>query len=371
MFNTMFFEGLQSYFGPILTLIVFMVMIGTDKLFSARTKRYFFLEAALIGVLMLATWFDECFSRMSAVSYIWAFRRFTSFLNFGLSPISPLLLDLIYLKDNKRLKKGYFFIPMLFNIVMCLISIPTGIIFGIDEANIYTRGPLFSIPFIVTAFYMIMMVVYAWFQADKPNRRRETALLSVIIVISTSVTILGIVLRKSFMIWTATENCVVLYFLLLTTQKILYDPLTGAFSRVAYAKRLGKIDGTSNCTIAMIDLNDLRQFNNLMGHDAGDEAINSVVTSIRSRKNKSMQLYRIGGDEFVLLDKGLKSAVMEKILSKAQEACTAVKEHQVFFAYGVSEYRVGEDLYDVIKKADEAMYINKEKSKSENIIKSN
>ena len=148
------------------------------------------------------------------------------------------------------------------------------------------------------------------------------------------------------------------------TQKILYDPVTGSLSRVAYEKQLEKISSNMTGAVAMIDLNNLKQINDRSGHSAGDVAICGVAAAIFGTKAKYMRLYRYGGDEFVLLSNRLCGDEMGWILSDAQKCCIAAQNSPYSFAYGVAEYHSGEEMSQAIANADAAMYRCKQRMKA-------
>ncbi len=352
----MFFEALQSYYAPVTTLLIFTVLIVTDKLFSKRFKRLFILEICVIFLIIAATWSDRCLSAVSLNGMAWKVRTATTFINFAFSPLSPMILVLIYRTEGDWRMHKLFFGPELCNIIFCILSIWAGLIFHISSENLYNRGPLFFFPFAVSAFYLLSLIFYSAKQQNKPNRLAETILLSGIMGAIGLASFLEVYFVIRFMIWSTTEICVILYFLLLTIQYIMYDPLTGAFSRVAYTKQLEKIDGRTACTIAMIDLNNLKQFNDGFGHSAGDDAICGVVSAVLKAIPRHMRLYRYGGDEFVLFSNTLCRGEMEDILLEAQNYCGTVEKTPLSFAFGVAEYHPGDDLHNTVLSADANMY---------------
>jgi len=54
-------------------------------------------------------------------------------------------------------------------------------------------------------------------------------------------------------------------------------------------------------------LNDFKVINDTMGHDAGDVILNEVATRLKSVVRSDDSVFRVGGDEFIVLVKGIKS----------------------------------------------------------------
>lgn len=357
----MFREAMKSYYAPLLILLFFGVMVFVDKLFSQKIKRLFLLEICLQLFLIAVTWLDQYFAFMGDNGFAWRLRSITTCLNFAIGPCSPMILVLIY--DTGVLGKipKIFYVPQIINFATSVLSIWSGWIFSVSTSNVYRRGPLFPMSLTVGFFYLLTLIVFSAKQQNKPNRRAETTFLIAAFGGIGSAACLEVFFGLSFMIWNVSSVCIVLYFLLLTTQKILYDSMTGTYSRTAYERRMEKLNFKLPYTVAMIDLNNLKQLNDRYGHSAGDVAICSVTSAILKQKSRHMKLYRYGGDEFVLVSSRNCEAETDRVLKTAQEQCSKVIELPVSFSYGIAVHKSGDDIHKAILRADEAMYQNKAK----------
>lgn len=81
--------------------------------------------------------------------------------------------------------------------------------------------------------------------------------------------------------------------------KTYKDVLTGAYNRRYYEEKLK--DARINAGIAMIDLDDLKIYNDLYGHGAGDTALQVVAKELLEHIRSTDRLIRYGGDEFLLI----------------------------------------------------------------------
>lgn len=84
------------------------------------------------------------------------------------------------------------------------------------------------------------------------------------------------------------------------------DPLTGLMNRRAFEERLQDEYARARrygrpISLAMIDIDYFKQFNDTYGHSAGDEALRAVARTIRSRLRKGDVFARYGGEEFVII----------------------------------------------------------------------
>ncbi|HLI43257.1 MAG TPA: GGDEF domain-containing protein [Acidimicrobiales bacterium] len=100
------------------------------------------------------------------------------------------------------------------------------------------------------------------------------------------------------------------------------DPLTGCANRLALNEDLARAtfmaaeDGV-DLAIAMIDLDGLKQINDSHGHEAGDAALVGLAGTLRQVLRASDSLYRIGGDEFVVVAPFTSAEGAESMLRRA------------------------------------------------------
>ena len=231
----------------------------------------------------------------------------------------------------------------------------------VEPGNVYSRGPLFLLPFIASALYVIIILRSASRKAT-PGRKLET-----IFVLCAGFAIAGactleIVFVIRYMIWSTTAAMLLGYFLVITILKVLYDPQTGVYSRLTYSKRLESIKDGQPITLAMVDMNGLKAINDRYGHEAGDQAIIQVARVLLSIPVRGKKLYRYGGDEFVITVDDWCAEKLEAELEQIATHCGRVEKTELSFAYGVVEYRSG-DLHRTTDEIDRLMYKKKAEMK--------
>ena len=146
-----------------------------------------------------------------------------------------------------------------------------------------------------------------------------------------------------------------------------HDGLTGVRNHHAYTKAteeldcLIKIGKAPEFAIAVLYINGLKQVNDTQGHRAGDEYIKSACHAICVIFSHS-PVYRIGGDEFVVLLKGRDFKNRKRLMQDVHDIVHEnMKKGLVTFAAGISDFQPGEDsgTVCVFERADELMYNNK------------
>ena len=150
------------------------------------------------------------------------------------------------------------------------------------------------------------------------------------------------------------------------------DHLTGVYNRRDYEEKLNKLREMKSIdfvTFLLLDINDLKQCNDTMGHQAGDEMIRNAASCILDAFSSPGTTYRIGGDEFAVILEHC-SQTPEELLSllKVKLAEYRTRENKTLdMACGAVKAtdHPGIDIDGLIKLADDDMYTNKEKFYSE------
>jgi len=138
------------------------------------------------------------------------------------------------------------------------------------------------------------------------------------------------------------------------------DVLTGVKNRNAMNNRIidvvaGKEPIGSPYAVVFADLNGLKRVNDENGHDKGDDLLKRAASILQEVFPKA-EIYRAGGDEFMLIEPSTDGAVLagqvETLISRAEEK-------NVHFAVGTYIVREGEDIRTAMRVADERMYGSK------------
>lgn len=145
----------------------------------------------------------------------------------------------------------------------------------------------------------------------------------------------------------------------------LSDALTGLYNRRGWDQLLANEEkrclqyGYPACVIS-IDLNGLKQVNDIEGHARGDELICRASQAIRQTVRRQDVAARLGGDEFAVLCAECNLANGEAL---AERIKAALLFSQVEASLGVAARKPNQGLLQAWKEADQAMYVCKKKNK--------
>lgn len=137
------------------------------------------------------------------------------------------------------------------------------------------------------------------------------------------------------------------------------DMLTGCSNRLLLDKRLDAYAEYGSCiTLAFIDVNGLKMVNDQYGHIQGDQYLMHVAQALkRVIEGQSIDLFRYGGDEFVLMSNTLHEKEMAALLSQANELLKSDAQlpYQQSISYGVVRGD-SSGYHKLLTTADERMY---------------
>ncbi len=155
------------------------------------------------------------------------------------------------------------------------------------------------------------------------------------------------------------------------THLATHDPLTGLANRALLLDRLRGALATaardgSTTALLFVDLDDFKQVNDALGHEAGDRLLVHAARRLERAVRQGDTVARLGGDEFVVLCERIGGG------SEAQEVADRLQQRlsrpvlldggavRVGASVGVAMARPGDDAASLLSSADAAMYLVKQ-----------
>lgn len=151
-----------------------------------------------------------------------------------------------------------------------------------------------------------------------------------------------------------------------------HDYLTDLPNRLSLTEKLHEeVSAGHPTTVLMLDLDNFKDINDIMGHGYGDYLLKEVSKRFRQITSDKMSVYRFGGDEFLILIP--RETDMEKIRSFIEKIelvfrnpfILDLREYKVEFSMGIARYPIdSKNVEELFMNADTAMYKVKSSGKN-------
>jgi diguanylate cyclase (GGDEF)-like protein len=288
----------------------------------------------------------------------------------------PIALFILYsdfqvFEDEKRFLK--IAIPLAFIeavvAILAVLSPFNGILFSVDEANHYIRGPWFP-AFAVSQYgLMALMFGHVIYNRKRMNRKVLVSLLAYPLPMLVAAVLQMLFLGLS-LIWPTTTLFLVVAAFNLENRRSKTDYLTGVANRRSLDEEIelriatGK-SGGGLCGL-LLDVDDFKNINDRFGHEAGDRALEDVANILLSSVRVNDCVARMGGDEFVVLVDFREGPAMEELVHRIELAvenhnATNRRPYQLSLSIGRLRYddREGQTAAEFLSSLDSDMYARK------------
>lgn len=312
-----------------MALCVMCILIRENHRVKRKDKRLLYLTYALIAISALGEWCGEQFNGRTDLPRWMLLTAKTA--DYILTPMAGgALATQMRLRNHwLTVMKGILIANTLFQIVGAFF----GWVVALDDQCRYSHGPLYIV-YIGVSFSIIILVVIEFVLYGSAFRRQNRfSLYAILVFVITGILMqeaLPFRLRTSYLTLTIGAALMFIHYSEfsfqamddhLTAQQIQIDTdaLTGVFSRNAYSRALNRLNAAERLpedfAAFTIDINGLKEVNDTLGHEAGDELIIGAARCIEWALDGLAVCYRTGGDEFVALGE-LSGDQAEMVLSR-------------------------------------------------------
>ena len=241
---------------------------------------------------------------------------------------TPVIVAMVLYTLQKK-TRWFIFIPALVLAVINVISIFTGIVFSLAEDGTLQRGLLGYLPYIVAGLYGVFLIYVLY--------KRSNKLYTEIIPIA--------------FLALAFASGVFLPFIFGTKFAQIFCTTIMIALFVYYVFSIHQL-------ISM-DMNNLKKINDTLGHAAGDQALVTVAECFMGELNSHQAIYRIGGDEFVIICRKTPQNEVEDLIRQIQEKLSKTKySGSIGYSYSVDGKK---PVNEMLRESDENMYAAKAK----------
>ena len=150
------------------------------------------------------------------------------------------------------------------------------------------------------------------------------------------------------------------------------DELTKLYNRKYYNQKIIELLSlykryNNKFSIVMYDIDDFKNINDTYGHHTGDKVLVEMSKLVQSLLRKTDLLFRIGGEEFIILipQTNMKKSLLisEKIRKKISHL-DIIKDEKITISIGLTEVKEGDDENSIFKRVDKLLYYSKQHGKN-------
>ena len=330
----------------ILILGAFIVILFITSFSNRKTTVRYLLLLASIFLLSIVVFMEFYIQPVDENRTI---RLVLMAVRYSATPFIIAMLIMVLIKRQSYL----VFIPAALLLVINIISIFTGIVFGLNEANTLTRGPLGFLPYIMCGLYMALLIALLVIRSNK--RWIEIVPIIFLSVALISGVVFPFVFGKQFseMFCTIIAASFFIYYVFTILELTKKDGLTGVLNREAYYIETRR-DYKDITAIISLDMNGLKTINDTYGHAAGDEALITLALCFSKAVRVRQSVYRMGGDEFVIVCRKTSKENVEAIVKRINDY---VSQTKYSCSIGYSYHEEGTiNLEELLKESDKKMY---------------
>ena len=334
----------------VLLLVGMLVLVLTNVHLTKKTSALLYTVILLVAALSAISYIETQLGNAETVS---EWRTILTAAKYSIPPFIMAFVGMAFLTHGMR--KISVFSPAAINAVLCVISIFNGVVFSIDKNNAFHRGVLNMVPFAVNGIYLVLLL---WRMFKTGGRAFEDLFTIVFLAASVTCSIVlpllwGVDFEKWFCVTVAI--CVFVYYCYLTQQLTKKDALTGLLNRQSYYSDIERSGGSITAVVSL-DMNGLKECNDTDGHAAGDRALAALAGCFLSASLMKQRVYRVGGDEFMILCRHTDEAELEHLVARIRKNL----EHSgVSCSVGSAARKDKITVEELIRQSDERMYAEK------------
>jgi len=156
--------------------------------------------------------------------------------------------------------------------------------------------------------------------------------------------------------------------------QLYHDQITGAQNRLSLIKHINEITGTkssSRIAVMIVDIDNFKYINDTLGHSFGDQLLVRVCSHLEELVGEDSRIYRFGGNGFVIVYEDFKEISQAERLAvkvlKGFKTPIEIEDSSLYItiSIGIALYPgQGDNMEDLLKNADIALYKAKETGKN-------
>ena len=274
-------------------------------------------------------------------------------------------------KNKNTFLQIILLLPIIFVLLLSLISIKNGWIFTIDSNWHIQHGSYYfiiSILMLICPVICLLKVMYASRTKKKFNYRFNINTLVLFCFFLLIAALVNLKYNEIPIVWPLASVFLLIYYIDLQEYSILNDSLTGINNRLSFNYHLLDYEASKkDFYLMIIDVDNFKQINDIYGHAEGDKAIKKTAELLKIVMAKNyVFLSRYGGDEFTIIgeEKTIFSSIKLKaaiLLEFEKYNIKSNKNYKLKLSIGIADYKKdgNSSLKKLFEVADQRMYEEK------------
>lgn len=348
--------------------LLFTIYLAKRHLSGSRQNWYYILASIITIVILLLEIAQSTLSGREGTFFL-LIHYLAYWINFSLTPAIPLVI-LFYLGFSMQSirAKVLLSLPVGMNVILSVLSIQNGLVFTINEANLYVRGPLFLAATLISAAYYLLILLRLK-QIEKHIIVPSRLLLAMVYILPIVSTLYQLIFNEEIFIFSTVAIALLLYYLIMQEASFDYDLQTKVRNRVSFEHEMHALEQAKQPVgIFIFDMNNLKQTNDAWGHQEGDVLLANVADLLNQAFGSDGRIFRVGGDEFCVLVEPQKKidcmVLLQRFKSLVAEANEVrVPSISIASGYACFDPTKGSTISKTFHLADDAMYRDKMKQK--------
>lgn len=342
-----------------LAMLIMIFCLRVNRVLPTVRRRCFQLLFTLLIVVNLAEWLA---ASLNGVLPQWRpvhiAAKFTELL---FTPIVPVVaMKAIGGKEAS----GWALAPVVLNTALQVTSLFAGIVYTVDAASVYTRGPLYLLYAATFSVEALMLILHCLRFSSRYQFANISflSLINLLILLAVGLEFAAPYLRLD---WVCVSYAAIFFYIYYDQLVQQVDPLTTLLNRRSFDCAVRRLRAPA--TVIFFDVDHFKEVNDVYGHPFGDVCLVSIAQAIKSVFEKHGYCYRFGGDEFFVIlrrNTGDVDASISAFLAQIQ-ALRAQDPRIPGVSAGHATFDPAVETIDQsIAEADERMYRFKERSRS-------
>lgn len=369
-----YYDGfVLNIYSLILLLILLLSILFKREIYkySSRLLRTIIIFIITLLVFEMLSWAFDGIDEQYAYVFNYTFNLLFFVTGMACIGFFASYVDYMNFGSKKRLRRRLYYMHIFaVAVVLAIINVFEPIIFSIDSANVYSRETYMPLGFILVYMLLIFLLIQTY-----RNRKNISSSITYSIYVFLILPFIGGIIQLFYfgllIMWAGAGLGVVIAYIFTETISNSKDFLTKLYTRSItndYMERL--IEKDEIFGIIIIDIDSFKEINDTYGHKTGDRVLVHFSKLLINSFPKHSIISRFGGDEFVVIIKGVTNYQLNIYQELLFSNIAFYKEDKIMnkvrfsYGYAIRDNKSTLDIDNLLEEADKMMYDNKAVNKN-------